>query len=304
MSALVRSIASRRVARTMVRVSHQPIVSSPFNSIPSITAKTQPIRSFTASHQTHNAGGAANSTPSTTSTSAQSSAGDVDGTDLFGSGFDHLTLRYSPSMQSLTVTMNRPDLHNAFNEHVIRELSTLFRSLTSACSTDPTSPLGSLRAVVLTGAGASFSAGADLNWMKKMKSYTEEENLNDSKQLFHMFLLLNRCPVPLIARVNGAALGGGVGLVAACDMAIAVDSAKFGLTEVKLGLSPAVISSFVMSKMSPAATNFYFLTGSRFGAKEAKEVGLINQVVESEAELDKAVQKILEELALNSPKAG
>lgn len=118
-----------------------------------------------------------------------------------------------------------------------------------------------------------------------------------------MFLLLHRCPVPLIARVNGAALGGGVGLVAACDMSVAVADAKFGLTEVKLGLSPAVISSFVMSKLSPAATNFYFLTGSRFDAREAQAQGLINQVVKDEAELDRAVQKIVEELALNSPSA-
>lgn len=230
--------------------------------------------------------------------------GEIDGATLFGSGFEHLSLRYSPPLQCLTVTMNRPDLHNAFNEHVIRELTTLFRTLSGACATDPTTRLGALRAVVLTGAGTSFSAGADLNWMKKMKDYTEAQNLNDSKQLFNMFLMMHRCPVPLIARVNGAALGGGVGLVSVCDIAISVVDAKFGLTEVKLGLSPAVISSFVMSKLSPAAANYFFLTGARFGAKEAQQHGLINQVVADASELDIAVKHTLEELALNSPKAG
>lgn len=290
-------LASSRVARLAARatVARVPILAGAHAGVTAVTR----ARTFTAAPARHtDAQASTRSAPAATP-----SSGVVDGATLFGAPFPHLSLAYSPSLQSLTVTMNRPDLHNAFNEHVIRELSSLFRTLESTCSTDPNSALGSLRAVVLTGAGASFSAGADLHWMKKMKDYTHEENLQDSKLLFHMFLLLNRCPVPVIARVNGAALGGGVGLVAACDMAVSVQSAQFGLTEVKLGLSPAVISSFVLSKLSPASANYFFLTGSRFSAAEAQQHGLVNKVVDSEAALDAAVNQIVSELALNSPTA-
>jgi enoyl-CoA hydratase/carnithine racemase len=140
--------------------------------------------------------------------------------------------------------------------------------------------------------------------MAKMRTYTEAENLRDAQLLFEMVHAIHACPVPVLARVNGAALGGGVGLVSACDIALSVSSAKFGLTEVKLGLSPAVISSFVMGKMTPSAASYYFLTGQRFDAEEARRVGLVHQVLEDESKLDQAVQKVLEELALNSPKAG
>lgn len=296
-SRVARPLTTAATRAAVVRSSNSLLSSSSSSSSLSTSSLTSSsVRSF--SHST------TLRTPDAASASTSPASGDViDGASLFGSGFSHLSLTYSSSLQCLTVKMSRPELHNAFNEVLIREISTLFRTLESACSTDPTSPLGSLRAVVLTGAGASFSAGADLNWMKKMRTYTEAENLADSKQLFTMFLLLSRCPVPLIARVNGSALGGGVGLVAACDIAIAAKGAQFGLTEVKLGLSPAVISSFVMAKLSPSATNLYFLTGSRFGAPEAQQHGLVAQVVEDEAALDAAVQKIVEELALNSPKA-
>lgn len=198
--------------------------------------------------------------------------------------------------------MSRPSLHNAFNELLIAEMRALFDAIAAGVQAG-NGEMGALKAVVLTGAGASFSAGADLNWMAKMRTYTEAENLADARLLFQMIQSINSCPVPTIARVNGAALGGGVGLVAACDLALAVSSAQFGLTEVRLGLSPAVISSFVMAKLTPAATNQYFLTGARFGAEEARRVGLVNTVVNEEAELDAAVKKTLEEMALNSPKA-
>ena len=222
-----------------------------------------------------------------------------------GAGLAHVSLRLDASLGALHVRMARPELHNAFNEVLIASLRRIFDGVAAAASDSAaSSPLSQLRAVVLTGAGASFSAGADLKWMQKMRTYTEEENLADAKLLFQMVASIAACPVPVIARVNGAALGGGVGLVAACDVAVAVESAKFGLTEVKLGLSPAVISSFVMGKLTPAAASYYFLTGSRFDAEEARRIGLLHQVVADEAALDVAVQKTLEELALNSPKAG
>jgi methylglutaconyl-CoA hydratase len=228
-----------------------------------------------------------------------------------GAALKHVQVQLDSSLGALHVRMARPQLHNAFNEELIAELRSIFDAVAAAAAngdekatTAAATGLASLRAVVLTGVGASFSAGADLNWMAKMRTYTEAENLRDAQLLFEMVHAIHACPVPVLARVNGAALGGGVGLVSACDIALSVSSAKFGLTEVKLGLSPAVISSFVMGKMTPSAASYYFLTGQRFDAEEARRVGLVHQVLDDENKLDQAVQKVLEELALNSPKAG
>jgi len=248
------------------------------------------------------------STPAAASASAPSSLSDASAL-IGGAALKHVQVLMDESLGALHVRMSRPQLHNAFNEELIAELRRIFDAVAAASGADeksasaPIGGLAALRAVVLTGAGASFSAGADLNWMAKMRTYTEKENLHDAQLLFEMVQSIHACPVPVLARVNGAALGGGVGLVSACDIALAVSSAKFGLTEVKLGLSPAVISSFVMAKMTPSAASYYFLTGQRFDAEEARRVGLLHQVLDDEAQLDKAVQKVLEELALNSPKA-
>jgi len=205
--------------------------------------------------------------------------------------FQHLLIE--PKQSSLRITLNRPDLHNSFNEEVIDELRKAFHAV------DPKTT----RSVVLTGAGPSFSAGADLNYMKKMGSYTHEQNQEDAFRLFDMFKSIRSCPVPVIARVNGACMGGGVGLVSACDMAFAVKTAKFAFTEVSLGLVPAVISRFVMDKIGRAQASRYFLTAERFEAQKAKEIGLVHEVVETEAQLDEAVQETVDRIAKNGPNA-
>jgi len=191
------------------------------------------------------------------------------------------------------ITMNRPDIHNAFDELLIEELTSAFRAV------DPETT----RAVVLTGAGQSFSAGADLNWMKKMAKYTREQNLQDSQRLFDMVNAVHKCPVPVVGRVNGSAFGGGTGLVAACDIAFAVSSAKFGLTEASLGLIPAVIAKSVMDKIGKANCARFFVTAERFPAQTAKQIGLINEVVDNEAALDALVTETTDKISRNSPQA-
>jgi methylglutaconyl-CoA hydratase len=203
------------------------------------------------------------------------------------------TISYSLQNKVASVTLNRPEVHNAFNEVMIAELIEIFKQI----STDD-----SIRVVVLTGNGKSFSAGADLNWMKKMINYSYEENLADSLKLAELFHLMYSCPKPVIARVNGAAIGGGTGLVAVCDIAIAAEKAKFSLSEVKLGLVPACISPYVIRKVGEGRCREFFLTGERLIAKRAMELGLINQVVSLE-ELDQAVQEKTNQLISSGPKA-
>ena len=203
------------------------------------------------------------------------------------------TISFSFKNRIALVTLNRPEVHNAFNEVMIAELTEIFRKVSS----DDT-----VRVVVLTGNGKSFSAGADLNWMKKMINYSYEENLEDSIKLAELFHLMYSCPKPVIARVNGAAIGGGTGLVAVCDIAIAAESAKFSLSEVKLGLVPACISPYVIRKVGEGRCREFFLTGERLIAKRAMELGLVNQVVPLE-ELDKVVQEKADQLISSGPKA-
>lgn len=189
--------------------------------------------------------------------------------------------------------MNRPTVHNAFNEHVIEELREAFSSI----------KLGDARSVVLTGAGKSFSAGADVNWMAKMANYTKEENRADSRKLFEMFSAIQVCPLPTIARVNGPALGGGAGLVAACDMAITHNEASFGFTEVAIGLIPAVISRFVMEKIGKSNCSRYFLTGERFNGLVAKDIQLVNASFATMGEADEEINRIVAQIAKVSPAA-
>jgi methylglutaconyl-CoA hydratase len=191
------------------------------------------------------------------------------------------------------LTLNRPEVHNAFDDALIAEL-------TAAVQTAASDP--AVRAVVLTGAGASFSAGADLNWMRGMASASEQENRDDSLRLAELMRTLQFCPKPTIARVNGAAYGGGVGLVACCDIAIGADTAKFGLTEVKLGLVPAVISPYVLHAIGLRQARKLFLTGEVFDAHEAQRIGLLHRVVPAEA-LDDAVTFTLKLLAKAGPEA-
>jgi methylglutaconyl-CoA hydratase len=190
----------------------------------------------------------------------------------------------------LTVTLNRPEVHNAFNEELIAEAIDLFEGIGASAA----------RAVVLCGTGPNFCAGADLNWMSRMVSYTREENVRDSSQLAKMYALINECPLPVIGRIQGAAIGGGVGLVAACDIAIAARDAKFGLSEVKLGILPAVISPYVIGKIGETHARALFLTGERFDAERALRVGLVHRVVD---DLDAAVAETIALLKTSGPEA-
>eukprot|EP01124_Arcella_intermedia_P025017 TRINITY_DN4375_c0_g1_i2.p1 TRINITY_DN4375_c0_g1~~TRINITY_DN4375_c0_g1_i2.p1 ORF type:complete len:288 (+),score=48.58 TRINITY_DN4375_c0_g1_i2:48-911(+) len=192
----------------------------------------------------------------------------------------------------VTVTLNRPILHNAFNEEVIQEVTEAFADL------DHTA-----RLVILTANGKTFSAGADLNWMQKMVNYTKEENEEDSKKLYRLFAQIKGTPVPVIGKINGSAVGGGCGLVSACDIAFALGSANFGFSEVKLGLIPATISPFVIEKIGVNNARRYFITGERFSAVEAKRIGLINDHFADLESLDAAVTQTVDEILQNSPEA-
>jgi methylglutaconyl-CoA hydratase len=192
------------------------------------------------------------------------------------------------------VAMDRPDVHNAFNEELIARLDATFSEL--GARTD-------IRAIVLRGNGKSFSAGADMNWMKRTSGYSREENLRDARNAAQMFLTLARCPHPVIARVHGAALGGGAGLVAACDIAIALESAQFGFTEVKLGIIPAVISPFVVARIGLSNAREYFLTGERFPAPIAREIGLVQHVAPDEASMDALIESKVAQILTSSPAA-
>jgi methylglutaconyl-CoA hydratase len=193
------------------------------------------------------------------------------------------------------LTLNRPDVRNAFNEHVIAELS---HWAAAARAAGP----GELRAVVVAGAGKTFCAGADVAWMSKTIHFTEEENLRDAMAMSRMFAAIDELPMPLIARVHGAALGGGAGLAAVCDIVVAEEQALFGFTEVKLGIVPAVISPFALAKIGRSAARELFLTGARFSAARAKEIGLVHAVVPS-AGLDAAVTEYVREILTAGPEA-
>jgi len=187
--------------------------------------------------------------------------------------------------------LNRPELHNAFDASLIAALT----SALDALGTDD-----SVRVVVLEGAGASFSAGADLNWMRSMAAAGEAENRNDALALARLMRTLDGLPKPTIARVHGAAFGGGVGLVACCDIAIGVPEAKFGLTESKLGLLPAVISPYVIAAIGPRQARRWFATAEIFDADEAQRIGLLHDVV-NPTTLDTAVQRQIELLLKAGP---
>ncbi|WP_266181283.1 enoyl-CoA hydratase-related protein [Dyella humicola] len=191
------------------------------------------------------------------------------------------------------ITLNRPQVHNAFDDALIAELAAALAS----AGEDP-----AVRAVVLSGAGASFSAGADLNWMRGMASASEAQNRDDSLRLARLMRTLQYLPKPTIARVNGAAYGGGVGLVACCDIAIGVDGARFGLTEVKLGLVPAVISPYVIQAIGLRHARRLFLTGELFDAATALQIGLLHQCVPAE-KLDETVDAALASLSKAGPLA-
>jgi methylglutaconyl-CoA hydratase len=201
-----------------------------------------------------------------------------------------LSLREGPVAR---LRLNRPDLHNAFDARLIAALT----GALAAIASDP-----HVRVVILEGEGASFSAGADLNWMRGMAAAGEDENRDDALALARLMRTLDELPKPTIARVHGAAFGGGVGLVACCDIAIGTPAAKFGLTESKLGLLPAVISPYVIEAIGPREARRWFATAEIFGADTAHRIGLLHEVVAEDA-LDGAVQRQVEFLLKAGPQA-
>jgi methylglutaconyl-CoA hydratase len=187
------------------------------------------------------------------------------------------------------LVLNRPEVRNAFNDDLIAEVMSWARG--AAADSE-------LRAVVISGAGPSFCAGADLTWMAKMAGYTREDNLKDARAAAAMFEALDMLPVPVIARVHGAALGGGSGLVSVADIAVAEEGATFGFTEVKLGLVPSIISPYVVAKIGQSAARELFVTGRRFTAEHARQIGLVHVVVSAD-QLDHTVKKYTDELLTN-----
>ena len=194
---------------------------------------------------------------------------------------------------SHVATVNRPDVRNAFNETTIAEITQAFRELGQDAS---------LRAIILAANGPAFCAGADLNWMKKMAGYTREENRADAAQLAEMLRTIHACPKPVVAKVQGDCYAGGMGLVAACDIVIAVEEANFCLSEVKLGLIPATISPYVIRGMGESAARRYFLTAERFSAQEAHRIGFVHALA-SQDTLDAMTADIVKALVTNSPNA-
>ena len=190
------------------------------------------------------------------------------------------TLQVAEAGGVLSVTLNRPEVHNAFNDELIAEAIDLFGG----------AAVREARAVVLRGSGPNFCAGADLNWMSRMVHYTREENVRDSALLAKMYALINECPAPVVGRIQGAAIGGGTGLVAVCDIAIAAPDVKFGLAEVKLGIIPAVISPYVIAKIGQTHARALFLTGERFDAERALRIGLVHAIGD---DVDGVVQQLL-----------
>ncbi len=203
------------------------------------------------------------------------------------------SLRINQEGAIRTITLSRPDVRNAFNDEVIAELKAAFEDAGQASD---------VRCVVLAAVGPAFCAGADLNWMRRMADYTRDENLTDAACLAEMLRTLYECPKPTIARVQGDVFAGGVGLVAACDMAVSVDTATFCLSEVKLGLIPATISPYVIRAMGARASHRYFLTAERFNAMEALRIGLVHDVVTADA-LDAKVNDLTQTLVNASPNA-
>ncbi|MBB5448265.1 MULTISPECIES: enoyl-CoA hydratase/isomerase family protein [unclassified Paraburkholderia] len=203
------------------------------------------------------------------------------------------TLKVEVAGQIATVALNRPDVRNAFNETMIAELTAAFTALDTR---------DDVRAVVLAANGKAFCAGADLNWMKKMAGYSDDENRADAMRLAGMLSAVYRCNKPVIARVSGDAYAGGMGLIAACDIVVAVDSAHFCLSEVRLGLIPATIAPYVIRALGEQASRRYFLTAEAFDCATAMRLGLVSEAVSAE-QLDATVAQLAQTLCANGPQA-
>jgi methylglutaconyl-CoA hydratase len=203
------------------------------------------------------------------------------------------TLKVAIRGRLATIMLNRPDVSNALNETLVKELESGFRELADS---------GEIRVIVLASTGKCFSAGADLRWMKTMADLSEEENIADAYRFAAMLRTIYTCPKPVIARVHGDAYGGGVGLIAAADIAVAADSACFSLSEVKLGLIPATISPYVIRAIGARAARRYFITAERFDAAEALRIGLLHKIAPTDA-LDSVIESLVAAVLQNGPGA-
>jgi methylglutaconyl-CoA hydratase len=206
---------------------------------------------------------------------------------------DYQTIRCETKGGIANVEFCRPEVHNAFNDTVIYEMTDLLERLND----DRT-----LRAVLLTGEGKSFCAGADLNWMKRVIDQSFEENLKESNALADLFAMIYRFRCPVIGKINGAAIGGGVGFVAVCDIAVAAESAVFSFSEVKIGLVPACIGPYVVKKIGEGRVREFFITGERMKAEKAYRIGLVNAYV-ADDKLDEAVNDLLKMIRSSGPEA-
>ena len=206
---------------------------------------------------------------------------------------DYETILVDIDGRVASVTLNRPEVHNAFNNILINDLTDAFTKLKAE---------EDIRVIILTGNGKSFCAGADLNWMKSVVDYSYEQNYKESLELAELMYLIHTHPKPVIARVNGSAIGGGVGLMSVCDILIANENAVFGLSEVKLGLVPSAISPFVMGRIGQSYARELFITGERISAKRAEEIRLVNRAVSPE-DLDMEVNRKVDLILKSGPEA-
>lgn len=206
---------------------------------------------------------------------------------------DYQTVQYELDGKIARVTFNRPEIHNAFNGTVITEMTDVFKRIAEE---------DSIRVVLLTGRGKSFCAGADLNWMRGVIKQSFDENLAESNALADLFYAIYTCKRPVIGKINGAAIGGGTGFVAVCDIAVAARSAKFSFSEVKIGVVPACIGPYVVKKMGEGKARELFISGERMNGDRAFEVGLVNRVVDDEA-LDEDVDKLIKLVLSSGPEA-
>lgn len=207
--------------------------------------------------------------------------------------YTHISVDHSFQGRIARVTMQRPEVHNAFNTQLIQDLQIAFSQLSQD---------NNLHAVILAGAGKSFSAGADIQMMQKAITFSADENVQDALQLANLMQTIDTFPCPVVARVHGAAMGGGVGLVAVCDIALVADHVRFAFSEVKLGIAPAVISPYVLRKIGVSHARALFTTGERFSAQRAYEIGLVHTVVPAE-QLDEALEHTTQELLTSAPQA-
>jgi len=203
------------------------------------------------------------------------------------------TIEITKKENIATVTLNRPDVHNAMNELLMKELTKCFKDLSKDKD---------VQCVILTGKGKSFCAGADLHWMKSMVSYSKEENIKDSRLLLDLYETIYSCPKPVIGKINGHAFGGGIGLIAVCDITITIPERKFAFSEANLGIIPSVISTYIAPRMKKADMRRFFITAERFDSETANIIGLIDYVVPSE-EFDDKIDECIQLLRSSGPVA-